>query len=302
MTESLVNLFSSKYDFSLHHAMVFHSIYEPFLSSLKRVLPLAFHYISYNHQKTRFCNFSNTIIFEIHLTERMVSVVSIKRVSIIACLFLLTSLASIYPHHNSTASEFTAQIERVVDGDTITLRNKVLGTKKVRLVSIDAPETNYNGHSQFPWGQQAKEKLMKLLPPGTTVTIQLDQEEKDSYGRLLAYIIKENNININKALLQEGFAVTYYIYPNLKYFKEFQSAYVSAKENGKGIWNSNNPLTELPFEFRLRVSNKKPSKYVGDYEKKEYVEPSKYKQIPVENRVFFDTKSDAASGGYKQRG
>jgi hypothetical protein len=101
-------------------------------------------------------------------------------------------------------------------------------------------------------------------------------------------------------MLEKGFAVTYYLYPNLKYFKEFQTANVSAKKNGKGIWNPNNPLAEHPFEFRLRISNKTSNKYVGNYYKKEYVVPEKYKQIPVENRVFFFRESDAISAGYKK--
>jgi endonuclease YncB( thermonuclease family) len=96
----------------------------------------------------------------------MVLMALLKRLCLIICFFLLTLLVSIFPQNSSLASEYNAQIERIVDGDTVSLRDK-----KVRLVSIDAPETNYNGYGQFPGGQQAKEKLMKLLSLGTEVTI-----------------------------------------------------------------------------------------------------------------------------------
>src|SRR5687767_2646396 len=67
------------------------------------------------------------------------------------------------------ATSYTSTVERVVDGDTINLSTPVLGTTKVRLVSIDTPETNYQGKAQQPWGNAAKNYLAQLLPPGTSI-------------------------------------------------------------------------------------------------------------------------------------
>jgi endonuclease YncB( thermonuclease family) len=41
-------------------------------------------------------------------------------------------------------------------------------------------------------GNRQKKELHSLLPQGTTIVIQTDKEEKDNYGRLLAYIMKDN--------------------------------------------------------------------------------------------------------------
>jgi endonuclease YncB( thermonuclease family) len=63
-------------------------------------------------------------------------------------------------------------------------------------------------------GENKKKKLITFTRNRSNHP--LDQEGKDSNERLHAYIIKENNIHINKTMLQEGFDVTYYLYPNLK--------------------------------------------------------------------------------------
>ncbi|SFJ65011.1 thermonuclease family protein [Thermoflavimicrobium dichotomicum] len=225
-----------------------------------------------------------------------------KRVylTILSSLMLLVASFTVSPVQSSAAT-YTATVDYVVDGDTVHLKESVLGTNKVRMLSIDAPESNYQGQAQNPWGTNAKNYLTQLLPSGTQVTIETDTEEKDSYGRLLAHI-KKGTLNINKEMVRQGHAVTYYIWPNMKYFTEYQSAYLEAKQNGRGMWNPSNPINELPFEFRDRISGQPQDKYVGDYYTKTYVDPANYKQIPIEKRVFFFNESDAISAGYTKSG
>jgi len=84
----------------------------------------------------------------------------------------------------------------------------------------------------------------------------------------------------------------------MKYFESYRSALLELRQAGQGILNPADPLTELPFEFRLRVSGRSPDKYVGDHYTKKYVDPADYKQIPVENHVFFWTETDTQQAGY----
>ncbi|RAL22578.1 thermonuclease family protein [Thermoflavimicrobium daqui] len=211
---------------------------------------------------------------------------------------LILGACLVFPFSSqSYAASYTSYVDRVVDGDTVYLKNAVLGTTKVRMLSIDAPETNYNGQSQSPWGTNAKNYLSQLLPSGTKVTIETDTEAKDAYGRLLAHV-KKGTLNVNKEMVRQGHAVTYYIWPNMKYFTDYQSAYLEAKNSGKGMWSPSNPIKELPFEFRDRISGQEPDKYVGNYYTKKYVIPSLYKQIPIEKRVFFFNEQDAQEAGY----
>ncbi|MGM7723880.1 thermonuclease family protein [Metabacillus sp. Hm71] len=212
----------------------------------------------------------------------------------------LIALLGLFPN-TSSAATYKATIDRVVDGDTVYLKETIKGTYKVRMLSIDTPETYYQGQAQEPWGTAAKNYLNQLLPAGTSVTIETDVEETDAYGRLLAHVYK-GTLDVNKEMVRQGHAVTYYIWPNMLHFTEYQQAYLEAKQNGRGMWNPANPIQELPFEFRDRVSGQSQDKYVGDFFTNKYVAPNDYKQIPIEKRVFFFTESDALAAGYTKEG
>jgi endonuclease YncB( thermonuclease family) len=215
-------------------------------------------------------------------------------------LVALSAFMSVAPSKTDAAT-YTATVDRVVDGDTIYLTQPVLGTTKVRLLGIDTPETNYYGQAQEPWGTNAKNYLNQLLPSGTQITLETDRDTVDAYGRLLAHV-KKGTLNVNQEMVRQGHAVTYFIWPNMLHYEEYRSALIEAKNAGRNIWNPQNPLPELPFEFRDRVSGTGPDKYVGDYITKKYVDPANYPQIPVENRVFFFTEADAQAAGYTRQG
>lgn len=219
---------------------------------------------------------------------------------VLPVMVTLLAFWGLFPHISSAAA-YTATIDRVVDGDTVYLKETIQGTNKVRMLSIDTPETYYQGQAQEPWGTAAKNYLNQLLPSGTRVTIETDVEEQDAYGRLLAHIYK-GSLDVNKEMVRQGHAVTYYIWPNMLHFEEYQQAYLEAKQNGRGMWNPSNPIQELPFEFRDRVSGQSQDKYIGDFFTNKYVVPNDYKQIPIEKRVFFFTESDALSAGYTKEG
>ncbi|WP_349408502.1 thermonuclease family protein [Pseudalkalibacillus sp. SCS-8] len=193
---------------------------------------------------------------------------------------------------------FPSSVKKVVDGDTIHLETPVLGTTKVRFVSIDTPETNYQGDSQGYYAEEATRQLKCLLPEGENVEIVVGDDPFDQYGRLLA-IVEKTDVNLNKEMIERGLAVPYFIYPNLDHFEEYGQAVVRAKESGKGLWNPERPIDELPYEFRF---NKRggPNKYVGHHETKHYVEPKKWETIPIEYRVFFLNEKDAIDAGYKK--
>jgi endonuclease YncB( thermonuclease family) len=70
-------------------------------------------------------------------------------------------------------------IATVSDGDTVICE----GGERVRLLLIDTPEM-----SQAPFGPQAKRALQELLPVGTRARLELDVQERDRYGRVLAYV------------------------------------------------------------------------------------------------------------------
>lgn len=131
----------------------------------------------------------------------------------------------------------------VGDGDTLKVQD---GQTKmtVRLACVDAPE-----RAQAPWGQAASERLKQLLPMGQVV--QLREVDRDRYGRTVAEV-SVNGQSINLQMVQEGMAV---IYP--KYFHnctatqgQYRRAEAIAQQQGMGLWNPNNPLLIMPWQFR----------------------------------------------------
>ncbi|PTX64388.1 endonuclease YncB(thermonuclease family) [Melghirimyces profundicolus] len=226
-----------------------------------------------------------------------------KPVIFFLTLFLMFSLV-VLPDSSVQAATYTSTVEYVKDGDTILLTKPVNGTREVRLVGIDAPETftvdGKDPGNQVEHGEDATAYLEQLLPKGTSVTMVTDQEEMDGSGRLLAYVYKDG-MDVNEEMLRQGHAVTYVIWPNTHdttRFEAYRDAMLDAESKGLGVWDPNNPLEELPFEYRDRMFDEEQDKYVGDFYTREYVDPLDYEQIPMENRVFFFTEQDALDAGY----
>lgn len=126
------------------------------------------------------------------------------------------------------------QVTRVVDGDTIEVNYN--GTEeKVRLIGIDTPESVHpDKEKNSEYGEQASEYTKNLLE-GKTVRLEFDVQERDSYGRLLAYVYIDD-VMVNKKLLEEGLAQIATYPPNVKYVDEFTKIQETARENKKGFW------------------------------------------------------------------
>ena len=110
--------------------------------------------------------------------------------------------------------------DRVVDGDTIVVLMD--GKKeKVRMIGIDTPESVHPDKStNTPMGKIAS-KYTKDHLEGQYVRLETDVQERDKYGRILAYVYLDDKM-FNKTLLEEGLANLMTIPPNVKYVDEFK--------------------------------------------------------------------------------
>ncbi len=113
-------------------------------------------------------------------------------------------------------------ITRIIDGDTVELENSF----KIRMLGINTPEKNML-HSEL-----ATEFLINTI---LNKTVKIEIIESDKYGRKLSYIFL-NNDNINKNILEKGYAHLYY-YDKDKYYDELYNAEFYARKNNLGIWN-----------------------------------------------------------------
>lgn len=189
------------------------------------------------------------------------------------------------------------KVEYVNDGDTAQIYPPISGSKSVRFLNIDSPEMD--GDTQEPWATESRDHLRSLLPQRTPVTIHTDVEEKDVYGRILGHVTRDSDsLNTNREQLRTGHAVTYVIWPNVANFEDYRQAQREAQSSERGIWDPADPLTELPFEYRLRINGREPTKPVGDWFTKQYVAPADYDEVHVNNRVFFWNEADAQAAGF----
>jgi endonuclease YncB( thermonuclease family) len=132
-----------------------------------------------------------------------------------------------------------ATVISVGDGDTIRVRMNGKPIT-VRLACIDAPEM-----AQRPYGQNARQYLQQRLPVGSTVT--LDEKTTDRYGRLVAEVFKD--ININLVLVEDGQAFAYRQYLSGCDAKEYLGADDRASRRPYGVWQVEGGITR-PWDFR----------------------------------------------------
>jgi micrococcal nuclease len=150
----------------------------------------------------------------------------------------------------------TAEVIRVVDGDTINVQMN--GKEEtVRLLLIDTPETVHPTKPVQPFGSEASSFVKELLN-GSNVQLELDVGERDKYGRLLAYVYIDDQM-VNEMLLEKGLARLAYVFePNTKYVDDFSAIQKQAQQQRIGIWSIENYATDQGFaEYEIQEKRTK---------------------------------------------
>jgi micrococcal nuclease len=131
-----------------------------------------------------------------------------------------------------------ARVVDVVDGDTIDVE---LGdaTERVRLLGIDTPETVKPDAPVECFGPEASARTKALLPHDTAVVLQRDQEARDRFGRLLAYVWRRaDGLFVNRSLVADGYARTLSIEPNVAHRADLARARGEAAGAHLGLWGT----------------------------------------------------------------
>ena len=114
------------------------------------------------------------------------------------------------------------------DGDTLWLS----GIGKVRLIGVDTPEVYGDDEC---YGRQASAFVERTLPLGSTVRYRLGTEERDRYGRALAYVYLDGGRFLNLLLVRRGFAQVLTVPPNVEFAERFTRAARRARAAGRGL-------------------------------------------------------------------
>lgn len=151
-------------------------------------------------------------------------------------------------------------VTRVVDGDTIVVNINGVD-EKVRLIGIDTPESVHPDSTlNSELGKIASDFTTKLLS-GKSVTLEMDVQERDKYGRILAYVYLDG-VMVNKTLLSAGMAQVATYPPNVKYVEDFKALEKIARDGNVGLWGDINiedtPVTEEPKPVDPKPVDPKP--------------------------------------------
>jgi len=147
-------------------------------------------------------------------------------------------------------------------------------------------------------GFEAKDFFESILKED--LILSFEREAFDRYERLLVYLSVVDQDTYNLKLVQTGYALPYFIYPNAvspteegeftyDTIEKFQDAAVKAKRTNLGIWEYINRIL-LPMELRFLTRREPPVKYCADLERNLLYSPQYYFKVPIENRLFFYPK------------
>jgi len=105
----------------------------------------------------------------------------------------------------------------------------------VRLIGIDTPEVYEHAEC---FGREASEFAQGVLPLGTRVRYRVGVEERDRYGRLLAYVWLPDGRMLNRVLIDKGYAQPLTIPPNVAFADVFRDGARAARQAGLGLWHA----------------------------------------------------------------
>ena len=136
----------------------------------------------------------------------------------------------------SHAGPLHGHVVRVVDGDTIQVRLDGGRTERVRYIGVDTPESVKPDTPVQCFAKKASHFNAGLVD-GRDVTLKTDAEQRDRYGRLLAYVYTGSSF-VNRELVARGYARTLTIPPNVAHADEFARLARRAREAGLGLWRA----------------------------------------------------------------
>jgi endonuclease YncB( thermonuclease family) len=129
---------------------------------------------------------------------------------------------------------FTAQVVRILDGDTVVLADD----RRVRLLDINAPELSHDGRAAEPYGLEAS-RYLKSLVFGQTLTFQTGAQPTDRFGRVLAQAYLPGGGWVNGTMVRDGFAHVYTFADNAMYPQQLLAYEAQARAAKRGLWALN---------------------------------------------------------------
>lgn len=169
-------------------------------------------------------------------------------------LLILLSLTFIT---NVNAKKIRVELDKCIDGDTISIKSGEIYTK-VRFLAIDAPEIDKNE----PYSLEAKEYLCNLIKNGKNLYLEYDNksDKVDKYDRTLAWVWIDDTL-LQTELVKNGYAKVAYLYDDYKYASDLKKIEEYAKDNKLNIWSEYVP----PKKEKKKITKEKLLDKINKY-------------------------------------
>lgn len=141
------------------------------------------------------------------------------------------------------AETLRGRVVKVTDGDTLIVLDARNTQHRVRLVGIDAPESNQ------PFGQRSREALSALV---AGKQVEVDWHKRDRYRRVVGKIYAGGR-DVNLAQVRAGMAWWYWRHASDQSWLDqifYAMAHASAWWEDAGLWADPDPVP--PWEWRQR--------------------------------------------------
>lgn len=198
------------------------------------------------------------------------------------------------------------EVETVVDWDTVYILKNWKATR-LRMIGIDAPESTAlrYGYIEELWAE-AKGKLKELIG-NNKVSLEYDESQwtVDSHGRDLVYIFVGSR-NINKEMIQTGYAKEYTYDKPYKYQEQFKEAERVAKDKGIWIWEKEEIIENNTYNFsETNYSGRIKGNISTKTGEKIYHIPwcASYNRTKISTHKwerYFDTEEEARNAGWRK--
>lgn len=185
----------------------------------------------------------------------------------------------------ASAQGLGATVVSIGDGDTIRVR-QANRTITVRLACIDAPET-----FQSPWGQQARRQLQSWLPIGGAIRLKV--QSSDRYGRTVAEVISDRNINL--AMVERGQAFAYRRYLGGCDQARYLEAEAQASRLRLGIWQVEGGISrpwDIRRDRRSPSISDRSSRSIGRYRCREIGSHARAQDLLRQGHAYLDGDGD----------
>jgi micrococcal nuclease len=151
-------------------------------------------------------------------------------------------------------------------------------------------------------GQQASDFTKSLIRVGERVRVEFDQQARDKYRRLLAFVWLPDGRMVNETIICEGYSPAFTRYPfRQDYMERFRACERNAREGNKGLWREERVQATVPTP----AQNHQPQGEIhGNRKSKVYhlTGCPDYHRLKPENVVPFASEREAIAAGYRKAG